>query len=161
MRRVFFSFHYERDIWRVCQIRNAWVTKSDLDEAGYIDHAAWEKLEREGKDAINRWIDRQLEGTSVTAILIGKETSEREWVQEEIKKSFSRGNGLVGIYIDRVKDQYGDIDVRGTNPLTLYTRKSDGKRLSDIYPSYDWVGNDGRANFGDWVEKAAQIAGRA
>lgn len=26
-RRVFFSFHYERDIWRANQVRNRWITK--------------------------------------------------------------------------------------------------------------------------------------
>lgn len=159
-RRVFFSFHYQRDIWRVCQIRNAWVTKPNLEEAGYVDHATWEQLERQGEEAINRWIDRQLNGSSVTAVLIGKETSERKWVRREIEKSYEKGNGLVGIYIDGVRDKGGCTDDRGKNPLSIYRRKSDGKLLSEVYPVCDWVRDDGRSNFGDWVERAAKIAGR-
>ncbi len=38
-RRVFFSFHYERDVWRAGQVRNSWVTK-DREEAGFWDAAA-------------------------------------------------------------------------------------------------------------------------
>ena len=32
--------------------------------------------------------------------------------------------------------------------------------LSSIYPTYDWVNNDGYKNMGDWIEKAAQKAGK-
>jgi len=35
-RRVFFSFHYERDNWRAGQARNSWVTK-DRESAGFWD----------------------------------------------------------------------------------------------------------------------------
>lgn len=28
-RHTFFSFHYKRDIWRVNQIRNSWVTQGN------------------------------------------------------------------------------------------------------------------------------------
>ena len=40
-RRVFFSFHYEKDIWRASQVRNSWVTKPDRESAGFWD---WEKI---------------------------------------------------------------------------------------------------------------------
>ena len=62
-RRVFFSFHYVRDNWRVSQVRNSWVTKPDREAAGYIDKAGWEKVERQGDRAIKNWIDAQLIGT--------------------------------------------------------------------------------------------------
>ena len=45
-RRVFFSFHYERDIWRVNQVRHTWITKDSIEEAGYIDAADFEEVER-------------------------------------------------------------------------------------------------------------------
>ena len=32
--------------------------------------------------------------------------------------------------------------------------------LSEIYPTYDWVNDDGRANMGKWIEAAAKRAGR-
>jgi len=83
-RRVFFSFHYERDILRVGQIRNSGITKSGVESAGFIDAASWESVKRQGDEAIKRWISSQLDGTSVTVVLIGAETSQREWVKYEI-----------------------------------------------------------------------------
>jgi hypothetical protein len=85
--RVFFSFHYERDIWRASQIRNSWVTKPDREAAGFWDAAAWEEVKKKGEEAIKRWIDKQLGGTSVTVVFIGAETSERKYVQYEINQS--------------------------------------------------------------------------
>ena len=90
VRRVFFCFHYERDIWRASEVRNSWVTKPDRETTGFIDAANWEELTRKGEDAVLHWIDDQLQGTSVTVVLIGAETSERKYVVEEIKKSYER-----------------------------------------------------------------------
>ena len=58
-RRVFFSFHYDRDIFRVSQVRNSGVITSSYESAGFIDHADWESLERQGGEAIKRWINAQ------------------------------------------------------------------------------------------------------
>jgi hypothetical protein len=160
-RRTFFSFHYERDVWRAGQVRNSWVTQ-DREDAGFGDSAAWEEVKKKGKTAIETWIDDQLRGTSVTVVLIGAETSEREYVGYEIKQSHNRGNGLLGIYIHNMKDASGKTDTFGKNPLENWTVQRDGRtvRLSEIYPTYDWVINDGRKNMGDWIEAAAKKAGR-
>ena len=88
-RRVYFAFHY-RDVasFRANVVRNSWVTKPDKEGAGFWDAADWEKLKRQRDEATQRWIDnKQLEGTSVTAVLIGAETSDRDWIKYEIKKS--------------------------------------------------------------------------
>jgi len=161
-RRVFFSFHYKRDIWRVNQVRNTWVTKEDIEEAGYIDAAEFEKVERQGEKAIKRWIDNQLEGTSVTVVLIGYETHEREYVRYEIEQSYKRGNGLLGIYIHNLKDQNGRTDYEGKNPFDNWYIKRNGEKiyLSSLYPTYDWVNDDGYNNLGDWIEAAAEKAER-
>ena len=65
-RRVFFSFHYEKDIWRAFIVRNSWVTKGNFESAGFIDAVEFEKIKRQGDESIKRWINEQLEGTSVT-----------------------------------------------------------------------------------------------
>src|SRR5437867_4935474 len=96
-RRVFFSFHYERDNWRAGQVRNSWVTR-DREAAGFWDAAAWQEVKSRGDAAIRNWINEQLHGTSVTAVLIGAETASREYVLYEIKQSVARGNGLLDIY---------------------------------------------------------------
>lgn len=163
VRRVFFSFHYERDIFRVSQVRNSGLTKGTYEQAGFIDHADWESLQRQGDSAIRRWIDGQLDGASVTVVLIGAETASRNWVTYEIQKSHSEGKGLLGVYINRLKDPRTlQTDARGPNPLDFQYDTSSGWRrpLSALYRSYDWVDDNGFASFSTWVEEAARAAGR-
>ena len=160
-RRCFFSFHYERDIWRANQVRNSWVTQ-DREAAGFWDASLWEESKKEGDEAIRRLIDEGLKGTSVTAVLIGAETANRKYVKYEIEKSYERRNGLVGVYIHKLKDQDGYTDSKGRNPFDDFYIERNGRRvcLSEIYRVYDWVSNDGYRNFGTWVEAAAKAAGR-
>ena len=161
-RKVFFSFHYERDIWRASQIRNSWVTKPDQEAAGFVDAASWEEVKKKGDEAIRKWIRDQLEGTSVTIVLIGYETHDRKYVGYEIEQSCIRKNGLLGIYINGLKDQDDKTDPKGRNPFEKLTMKVDGqnKNLSEIYPCYDWIADKGYENLGKWIEKAAKDAGR-
>lgn len=140
-RRVFFSFHYERDVWRANVVRKIWVTKPDREAAGFIDAAEFEEIQRQGDLAVKRWINSQLKGTSVTAVLIGAETYRRRWVRYEIIKSFDKGNGLLGIYIHKIKDKDEKTDFKGENPFEYV----------GVY-----IGRDGKAEYcelrnGEWV----------
>ena len=154
-RKIFFSFHYERDAWRAGQVRNANVV-ADEDEYGFIDAADWESIKKKGEAAIERWIDDQLENTSVTAVLVGAETASREWVQKEILKSWNRGNGILGIRIHNIKDQDQKTDTPGHNPLEDF-KLPDGTALSSVCKTYDWVGDNGRKNLGTWADEAADV----
>lgn len=157
-RKVFFSFHFKRDAWRAGQVRNCDLL-ADEDEYGVIDAAAWEKIEREGDEAIKRWINDQLNYTSATVVLIGAQSAERDWIDYEVRRSWERGNGLVGVRIHNIKDQQSKTDTAGLNPLDN-VHLADGTSLSSIFRTYDWVANDGRANLGTWVEEAVQIRAR-
>jgi hypothetical protein len=161
-RRTFFSFHYERDVWRAGQVRNCWVTKPDRESAGFWDAAAWEEVKKKGDGAIEKWIDDQLKGTSVTVVLIGAETSQRQYVGYEIKQSCNKGNGMLGIYIYNMKDSNSKTDTKGSNPFANWHIERDGRKvlLSELYPTYDWVNDDGRNKIGDWIETAAKKAGK-
>ena len=114
---MFFSFHYERDAWRAGQVRNCNVIARE-DQTGVIDAVEWQSIKNSGNAAIKRWIADQLEGTSATAVLIGAETADRDWVLHEIEESWNRGNGVFGIWIHNVKDSDKNTDVPGANPLT-------------------------------------------
>ncbi len=162
VRRVFFSFHKDRDVWRANVVRNSWVTKPDREAAGFFDAAEWERVKQQGDEVIRKWIDSQLKGTSVTVVLIGAETSSRDWVKYEIKKSYEKSNGLLGVYIHQIKNQGGFDDWKGDNPFdNFYIEQHDQKMyLSNIYPTYDWIIDDGYNEFGSWVEKAARQAER-
>ena len=161
-RRSFFSFHYENDVWRANIVRNSWVTKPDREAAGFIDAAAFEEIKKGGDAAIKKWIDQQLNGTSVTVVLIGSETSNREYVKYELQKSYEKGNGLLGIYIHQVKDSNGITSTKGSNAFGPIGKDASGNDVyfSIAYPTYDWVGDDGYNNLGKWIEEAAKKAGK-
>jgi hypothetical protein len=153
-RKVFYSFHFKRDVWRAAQVRNSDVIADD-DEYGVIDAVEWEKIERGGDAAIKRWINDQLDHTSVTVVLIGAETAERDYVDYEIRQSWNRGNALLGVRIHGMKNQEGETDSPGANPFDDI-RLADGTALSSICEVYDWVADNGRDNIGTWVEDAWQ-----
>lgn len=161
-RRVFFSFHYDNDVKRVVQIRNSWVVRAGNETQPFVDKAEWESIKRTGPQAIERWIDKQLNGTSVTVVLIGSGTYDREWVQHEIKRSYELGKGMLGIYIHNVKDPQLGTSVKGKNPFDYWSIKQNGREiaLSSLYNTYDWVNEDGYNNFSNWIESAAKAAGR-
>ncbi|MCX6737877.1 MAG: TIR domain-containing protein [Candidatus Parcubacteria bacterium] len=161
MRKVFFSFHYERDILRVGQIRNSGIVLAPGDtSAGFTDSASWESIKRQGDDAIKRWIGDQLKGTSVTVVLIGAETANRPWVNYEIQESIKCGNGLLGIYIHNVLDLNRRTDTKGANPFDYLTWTKTGRPISETYRTYDWISDSGRQNLPAWIEAAARDAGR-
>ncbi len=160
-RRVFFSFHYERDIWRANEVRNSWIGR-DREDSGFFDASLWEDAKRKGDAAIKKLIDAGLQNTSVTAILIGAETAKRKYVEYEITESYARGNGLLAVHIHRLKNSQRLTDVKGENPLANLYVERDGKRyyLTDLYETYDYVTDQGYSNFRSWVEKAAKAAGK-
>lgn len=145
-RKVFFSFHYQRDLWRVNVVRNS-ATVEGVSVAGFQDQSLWEETEKKGVDAVRNLIDKGLEGTSVTVVLIGAETASRTFVSYEIEKSIARGNGLLGVRVNDIKDQSGRTDTPGAVPVAL-TKAG--------VPVYTWE----YGRLGEWVEKAYQAAQR-
>ncbi len=145
MRKVFFSFKYQ-DVSRAMIVRNSWVAQGKED-AGFIDAADFEEVKRQGDQAIKNWIDKQLNGTSVTVVLVGEKTCASRWVKYEIEKSIEIGNGLLGIDISKIKDLQGN------------TSKRCGQ-IPEGYDFYLWKKEDGYHKMGDWIEKAAEDAER-
>ncbi|MPM13076.1 hypothetical protein SDC9_59431 [bioreactor metagenome] len=187
-KRVFFSFHYQDVIdFRVNVVRNHKLTKND--NAGYFDASIWEEAKRTSDLALKRLINSEIQNTSVTCILVGTHTFERRWVDYEIFKSLEKGNKILAIHINGIKDKSGKAKSNGNNPLYYlgYSFKNNGTkiklhnyiqgswtdytdlegwsvnqveakhrdkifRLSEIYPIYDWVSNDGYNNFEKWID---------
>lgn len=156
-RKVFFSFHYKNDVWRAFQVRNSWVTQGK-EASGFLDAADFEKVEKEGEAAIKRWIDSQLVGTSVTVVLIGSDTCNRPYVQYELLKSYSKGNGIVGVYIHQQKDKEGKTSVKGNTTFGELGKDKNGNTVYfyQIAKTYDYIDDNGYKNLGDWIEEAAK-----
>lgn len=156
-RQVFFSFHYQRDVMRVMQVRNSWVVRPDGLATPFYDKADFEEAKRRA-GGIERWIEEQLKGTSVTVVLFGAETYNRPWVQHEIKRSHELRKGIVAIDIHGINSPGRGVDVQGRNPLDHFT--AGGRPFSQLYRTYDWVRDGGRENMHLWIEEAAKAAGR-
>lgn len=154
MKNVFFSFHYDNDVNRANVVRNSWVIRGNKD-AGFIDKAEFEKIKAKGNKAVYDWIDEQLIGTSVTAVLIGQDTCNRDFVRYELQQSYKKGNKIIGIFIHNIKDMRTGL----TSPKGNTTFGSLGKdyKGDDVYfyqiaKTYDWINDDGYNNFGKWIE---------
>jgi hypothetical protein len=160
-RKVFFSFHYDRDVFRVMQVRNSWVVRPGDTAQPFYDKAEFEEAKRRA-GGVEKWIEDQLAGTSVTVVLYGADTSNRPWVKHEIKRSHALGKGQLAIAIHKIRDPRTGTDVAGVNPLSRFTINRQGATipLSRLYHAYDWVNDNGRQNMPAWIEAAARAAGR-
>lgn len=115
-RRCFFSFHYQDVIdFRANVVRNHNVTKDN--NGGFFDASIWESSKKQGDLALKRLINGGLDNTSTTVVLIGSQTYERRWVQYEIMKSIERGNSVLGIHINGIRDKHGVIKTLGPDPF--------------------------------------------
>jgi len=159
-RRVFFSFHYDNDINRSMTVRNSWVTQGK-EAAGFIDKAEFEQMKRQGDATVHRWIDNQLKGTSVTVVLIGSETLNRPFVKYEICESLKRGNAVIGVHINGIRDmQTLKPSTKGKTHTMIgvyYNNYNTPMYFDDICDGvYDYVTQNGYANMGNWIESAAK-----
>ena len=126
-KRVFFSFHYDDvEMFRANVVRKHDMTKESRDDAGFFDASIWESARRRGDDALKRLINDALDGTSVTAVLIGSDTFSRRWVRYEILKSLERGNSLFGVHINQIRDKDKQVKPLGPNPLDYLAIKFSG-----------------------------------
>lgn len=153
-RNVFYSFCYSDDINRTMVVRNRWVTQGTQTNSGIIDKAEFEKIKKKGNKAVYDWIDEQLEGTSATAVLLGTNTLTRPFVQYEISESKRRGNAIIGIHINRIRDMQTGMISRRCNEHTFI-----GENVNDYFDNicdciYDYILDDGYNSLGRWVERA-------
>jgi len=146
-RRVFFSFHYQRDIVRVNQIRNL-PEIIDQAAAGFKDSSLWEEAKKKSDDAVKKLIDDGLLGSSVTVVCIGNKTAGRKFINYEIQKSIDRGNGIIGVQIHHLKNFAGEVDTAGDTPALL---------TKNGYKIYKY---DDHPKLKAWIEAAAKAAGR-
>lgn len=119
-RQIFYSFHYNNDVFRVQQIRNI----GSLEENKPISANEWETVKKGGEAAIEKWIDDNMKYRSCVVVLIGEETSKRPWVQYEIKKAWKDGKGLLGIHINNLKDPKTGTCAKGAAHLINLTSET-------------------------------------
>lgn len=126
----------------------------------------WEEVRNKSNTKIKEWIDAQMEKRSCVVVLIGSETSSREWVKYEIEKAYELKKGIVGVYIHNLKDKNGEQSSKGANPFyNMYNKE--GRRLSTYVECYDpphststYVYDDIKENLSEYIERAIEKSGK-
>jgi len=160
-RKVFYSFHYDRDSWRVQQVKNMGVVEGQR----LLSSNDWEEVKKKGDAAIKEWIATEMKGKSCLVVLIGSETAGRPWVRYEIQKAWTDGKGVLGVDIHHLKNKDGKTDTRGANPFAALTLN--GTAFSDVARRHNPAGSTSsevyasiEASLPSWVEEAIAIRSR-
>src|SRR4051794_8544459 len=112
-RKIFHSFRYKYDSWRVQTIRQI----GSIEGQKLLSANGWEQVKKGGDTAVENWINDQLKGKSCVVVLIGQATAGRKWVKHEMRKGWEDGKGVLGIYIHNLKDANENQATKGRNPL--------------------------------------------
>jgi MTH538 TIR-like domain (DUF1863) len=162
-RNAFYSFHYLPDCWRASQVRNMGV----VDGNKPASDNDWETVKKEGDTGIEKWINNQLQGSSVVILLIGANTADRKWINYEIKKGWNEKKGVLGIYVHNLKNSAGEQSLKGANPFEEFTIGTSKIRLSTVVKAYDPpyaastnVYKHIQDNLAEWIEHAIEIRGQ-
>lgn len=156
MRKVFYSFHYQNDNWRVQQVRNI----RTIEGQPLLQPNGWEEIKKKGDSAIKKWISDNLVGKSCVVVLVGSETGTRRWVQHEIIEAWNSGKAVLGIRIHRLLDREGYSTAAGPNPFDQISFK-DGGLLSSKASLVDPKGNDSKevyASIANSIESWVELA---
>ncbi len=151
-RKVFYSFHFDNDVFRVQQIRNMGVIEGN--EPASPNN--WEQVRRTS-GGVERWIDENMKGKSCVVVLIGTETANRPWVKYEIKKAWKDGKGLFGIHVHNLKDPKTGTCTKGTNPFSgiKFTKANGQVYVPKVYdPSASDAYGDINKKLSTWIEQA-------
>ena len=157
---AFFSFHYDRDHWRVQQVLNIGA----LEGQTILNHQSWEEVKRQGDAAVKRWIEDQMKGKSVVVVLVGAQTALRPWVLYEVAHAWDNHKPLVGIRIHGLQNEAQQTDQAGSNPFAG-VNLTGGGTLANHVPLFEPAGYTSQAVYADikknlqvWVDRAVRRA---
>jgi hypothetical protein len=145
MRRVYFSFDYERDLDRVNKIRNVPGVIACA-AAGFRGADVWETAKRRGDAAVQGLIRDGLNNTSVTVVCLGYMTAYRKHLTYELEQSLNRGNGVVGVQLHHLTNKGGESDEEGHVPPLIRIAGFQVCKFQNMRV------------LGEWIEEAAEVA---
>lgn len=152
-RQIFYSFHFDNDVFRVQQIRNIGA----LEENKPVSPNQWEEVKKKGDTGIKNWIDENLRYKSCLVVLIGAETANRKWVRYEIEKAWNDGRAVLGVYIHNLNCMKNGKCSQGLNPFD-YTYSQYGTKLSSLIKTYNPSSSNAYTdianNLETWIETA-------
>jgi MTH538 TIR-like domain (DUF1863) len=136
-RQVFYSFHFDNDVFRVQQVRNIGA----LEDNKPVSVNDWEAVKKKGDAAIEKWIDDNMRYRGCVVVLVGEQTAGRKWVQYDIHN---------------LKDPKNGTCTQGTNPFSQWTFKQSGRtvQIACYNPSAWNAYSEIAKNLEDWVQVA-------
>lgn len=156
-KKVYFSYHFEKDGNRVEQIRNMGLTR----DVKPLPNDEWDELCRQGDESIKSWIDKTISEVDCLVVFIGEETFKRKWIIYEIGKAWNEGKGILGIYIHNLNDIKTGKCKKGENPFINFKMNRDGTTLRSKIKCYDPDPIDTYnciyENIEDWISDAKSI----
>jgi hypothetical protein len=96
-RRIFISCAYEDQAKAKGFNLLRWNKNVDV---AFVGRHLLDPVHSTDRDYITRKIKEQLANTSVTVVLVGKETAKSDWVADEIAWSLAKGNGVLAICLE-------------------------------------------------------------
>jgi hypothetical protein len=190
-KRVYFTFDYRDLLEGRADVVRRQLASGGHGSLGFFEPSAWAHVHGAGESALLRLIDTGLVRTAVTCALVGSETYRDPGVRYALMRSYRRGNALLVVHINHVRDRKDSVKPTGPNPLaylglsysengqtaSLWEMVEDewkpytaldgsatyetggihaqywGKSftLSQWYPEYNWVSDNGEQNFDRWI----------
>lgn len=137
MKKVFFSFHYDLDNWRVQQIRNMGVVENEK----ICNPNDWEQTRKKDEQSIKKWIDKQMKQCECAIVLIGERTHTRKWVRYEVKRAKELGIPIFGIFIHNLKNSESKTTKKGKNVFDIQCYEPDSNNAyQDIKDNLEsWI----------------------
>ncbi len=156
-KKIFLSYHYEKDGRRIDEIRSMGLI-NDIKPAS---NEEWKSICDKGDEAIKKWIDDRLNIADCLIVFIGEETANRKWIRYEIEKAWNDGKGLLGIYIHNLDDPVTGKCKKGINPFLNFKMNRDDKSLRSVIKCYDPEPKDAYncvfENIELWIDDARSI----
>jgi hypothetical protein len=142
-RKIFISFQHQ-DVMKARGFNLLrWNKNIDFN---FVGRHFLDPINSENESYIRSKVKEQLKGTSVTVVLVGKETCNSEWIKWEIEQSLTkdRPNGILAIRLDENARLPPDC------PVAQALEEAGAETI-------DWNPHE----FEDALERAALAAGRA
>lgn len=141
-RRIFISYQHKDQMTAKGFNLLRWNKNVDVE---FVGRHLLDPVDSKNDQYIKSEILKQLKGTSVTVVLIGKETHDSTWVRDEIQWSLEKENpnGILAIRLP------GDAPLPEASPVGKALREA-GAEVINWKPD----------QFGDAIERAANAAGR-
>jgi len=142
-RSIFISYQHKDQMKAKGFNLLSWAKNVDVD---FVGRHLLDPVKSKDEQYIKSEINKQIKGTSVTVVLIGKDTKESEYQPYEIERSLAKEapNGILGIKLNK------SVDLPKNSPT--------GKLLHDAGAEIiDWEPN----KFGEAIDRAADASRRA